>query len=389
MILFLLGILSIVGPFSVDLYLAAFPVIAKDLNTTTAMISLTLSSYFVGIAVGQLLYGPLLDRFGRKPPLFAGMMIFLLATIGCGQAHDVHTLIILRFIQAIGGCVAQVASVAMVRDFYSVDKGARVFSLLFLFIGTSPLFAPTIGSFIVETNHWRWIFYDLAIGVAVIITLIGIFLPEPRGANPSISLKFSPIIREYVAVMKEPQFAMYALSGAFAFSGLFAYVAGSPIVFMEGFGVSTREYGYIFAGLTMGFVGGNQANLFLLKKWKSPQIFRMALMIQVVIGLLFVISAWMNILDLQRTMVFFFVFLACAGITFPNAASLSMAPFSENAGSASALMGFLQMGAGALVSFSIGLFPASGSLPVIIVLALTAMIGFSLLLLGQRATSKR
>jgi len=149
-IIFLLGLLSVVTPFAIDMYLPAFSRIAGDFRTTTSVISLSLSTYFIGFALGQILYGPLLDRFGRKRPLYFGLALYILASIGCSQAHSINAFIALRFIQALGGCAAQVAALAMVRDFFHVKESAKIFSLLFLIIGVSPLLAPTIGSALVS-----------------------------------------------------------------------------------------------------------------------------------------------------------------------------------------------------------------------------------------------
>ena len=161
-IIVLLGLLSVVTPFAIDMYLPAFSRIAADFGTTTSLISISLSTYFIGFALGQILYGPLLDRFGRKRPLYFGLIVYIIASIGLAQAHSIHAFIALRFIQALGGCAAQVAAIAMVRDFFHARESARVFSLLFLIIGTSPLLAPTIGSLLVSSLGWRWIFLLLA-----------------------------------------------------------------------------------------------------------------------------------------------------------------------------------------------------------------------------------
>ena len=177
-IIFLLGLLSVVTPFAIDMYLPAFSSIASDFKTSTSAIALSLSSYFIGFALGQILYGPLLHRFGRKRPLYFGLVLYVLASIGCAQAHSIHALIALRFVQAIGGCAAQVAALAMVRDFFPARESAKIFSLLFLIIGVSPLLAPTIGSALVTALGWRWIFVILGAYALVTLALIFVFLPE-------------------------------------------------------------------------------------------------------------------------------------------------------------------------------------------------------------------
>lgn len=379
-ILPLLGSLCVVTPFAIDMYLPAFATIATEFHTSTAQISLSLSTYFVGFAMGQMLYGPLLDRYGRKRPLYAGLVAYILCSLGCAFAHDLKTLIALRFLEALGGCVAQVGAIAMVRDFFPVKESAKVFSLLFLMIGTSPLLAPTIGSAIVSGLGWRWIFGVLASMAFVILILVFTMLPEGHQPDHSVSLRPGPILNGFWTIVRNPQFLTYTLAGAFSFAGLFAFVAGSPIIFMDGYHMGTRAFGIVFAVLVMGFIGGNQLNVFLLRKFTSQQIFLSALILQVAIGTLFFIGVQNHILDLNATMALFFVFLSCIGLTYPNGAAIGLAPFSRDAGRASALLGFLQTGTGALISMGIGLL---GVKAVITLLSSTAAAALAILLTGR------
>ena len=379
-ILLLLGSLCVVTPFAIDMYLPAFSRMAAEFQRTTPEISLSLSTYFVGFALGQIAYGPMLDRFGRKRPLYVGLLIYVLCSIGCAQAPDLRTFVALRFLEALGGCVAQVGAIAMVRDFFPVKESAKLFSLLFLMIGVSPLLAPTIGSLIMTGLGWRWIFAVLAIIASVILALTFFLLPEGHQPDHSVSLRPRPILLGFWRIFKNPQFLTYTLAGAFSFAGLFTYVAGSPIIFMDGFHVSTRAFGIIFAVLVMGFIGGNQLNVALLRRYTSQQIFLTALTLQVVIGIIFLAGMLGHLLTLTPTLVLFFVFLSCIGLTYPNAAALGLAPFSRDAGRASALLGFLQTGTGALISMSIGVLGAKAVIPL---LSVTAIIALAVLLAGR------
>jgi DHA1 family bicyclomycin/chloramphenicol resistance-like MFS transporter len=379
-ILPLLGSLCVVTPFAIDMYLPAFATIAAEFHTTTAQISLSLSTYFVGFAMGQMLYGPLLDRYGRKRPLYVGLVAYILCSLGCAFAHDLKTLIALRFLEALGGCVAQVGAIAMVRDFFPVKESAKVFSLLFLMIGTSPLLAPTIGSTIVAGLGWRWIFGVLASMAFVILILVFTMLPEGHQPDHSVSLRPGPILNGFWKIVRNPQFLTYTLAGAFSFAGLFAFVAGSPIIFMDGYRMGTKTFGIVFAVLVMGFIGGNQLNVFLLRRFTSQQIFLSALILQVLIGSFFFIGTRGGFLDLKETMALFFVFLSCIGLTYPNGAAIGLAPFSRDAGRASALLGFLQTGTGALISMGIGLV---GVKAVIALLSTTAAAALVILLTGR------
>src|ERR1051325_3511856 len=213
-LILILGLLTAIGPFSIDMYLPAFPDIANGLHTTVARVTLSLSSFFIGISAGQLLYGPLLERFGRKKPLYIGLCIYLVASIGCAIAGSVNALIVLRLLQALGGCVGMVAARAMVRDLFEVKENAKIFSTLMLVVAVSPIIAPTLGGYITSALGWRYVFAMLII-VDVIILLGAYFLlPESKQADPHFSLRPAPILKNFAGVITHPQFYTYALTAA-------------------------------------------------------------------------------------------------------------------------------------------------------------------------------
>jgi DHA1 family bicyclomycin/chloramphenicol resistance-like MFS transporter len=198
LITLILGMLATVSPFAIDFYLPAFAQIADELHTTTARISLSVSSYFIGMALGQLLYGPLLDRFGRKKPLYLGLVIFMIASICCTFSTSVEMLVSLRFVQALGGSVAGVAAIAMVKDFFPPQQGARIFAMLILAIGLSPLLAPTIGGYVTTVLDWKAVFFLLA-GIGLFaMTIVFLFLPEGHEPDKTVSLKLKPMIQGYI-----------------------------------------------------------------------------------------------------------------------------------------------------------------------------------------------
>ena len=387
-LILILGSLTALGPFSIDMYLPGFSGIAKDLNTTVANVSMTLSSYFIGISAGQLLYGPLLDRFGRKKPLFIGLLIYILASLGCVFVTDIDTFIGLRFIQAVGSCAATVASVSMVRDLFPVKDIPKVFSLLMLVVGLSPMLAPTIGGYVTAYYGWNTVFLILMCMGIVILVASQFFLPNTYMPDTSISLKPRPIITSFISILKEPQFYTYAFAGAIAFSGLFTYVAASPIVFMDVYKVDGKTYGWIFAFMSLSFISASQVNSLLLRKFKSEQMIFGALISQSFIVILFLILSINDVLGLYGTIVMLFLFLACLGISNPNTAGLTLAPFSRNAGSASALMGAIQLGLGAFVSFAVGVFVSSSVVPMVIIMTSTTLLAFLILILGRRKIKK-
>ena len=382
-LVFILGSLTALGPFSIDMYLPGFRDIANNLHTSVSRVSLSLSTFFIGISAGQLLYGPLLDRYGRKRPLYAGLLLYILVSAACLRVNGIEGLIVLRFVQAVGSCAATVTAMAMVRDLFGVKESAKVYSLLLLVLGASPMIAPTAGGYIISLFGWRAVFVILMImGIgALVMSIFG--LPESHPPDKTISLRPGPTLKSFGTVLRDRQFLTYALTGSLAFAGLFAYVSGSPMIFMDIFGVDKKVYGWIFAFLSLGFIGLSQFNTLLLRKFSSGQIIRVALAGQVIVAGIYLggsIAGWYG---LASTIFLIFLILVCVGFVNPNAAALSLAPFARNAGTASALMGALQMGIGALASVGVSLFSNGTATPMAAIIAATALFGLLVLLAGN------
>lgn len=380
----LLGALTTITPFSIDMYLPGFTAIAKDLHTTVSEVSLSLSTFFIGISAGQLLYGPLMDRYGRKPPLYIALVLYLVTTLLCAFATSLNFLIAIRFAQAIGACAATVAANAMVRDLFPVEENAKVFSMLMLILGVSPILAPTIGSYITSWLGWQAVFIILTAITAIILVAIFFGLPESSKADPGYSLKPAAITKSYLAVFKEPVFYTYTFTGAIAFAGLFTYLSGSPYVFMELYKVSEKEYGWIFALLAGGLILASQVNRVLLKRYKSQQIVPAALIVKTITGMVLVIMATNGLLTLPLILVLLFIYLSCLGYILPNSSALAMSPFTKGAGSASALMGAIQMGIGACVSTVVSMIQGGSLMPMAIVMSACSIVALLVLLTGSR-----
>ncbi|WP_114749995.1 multidrug effflux MFS transporter [Pleomorphovibrio marinus] len=383
-LILLLGSLSTISPFSIDMYLPGFPAIASSLGTSIARVQLSLTSYLVGIAVGQLFYGPLLDRFGRKKPLYVGLVIYILSSFACAAVSTVDELIYLRFIQAIGGCAGMVAAQTLVRDLFPVNKIAQAFAYLTLVIAVSPMIAPTVGGYLTAHLDWHYLFIVLGAITTVILIFTKLYLPPGLPPDPSISLKPLKVFHKYVYVLKNKQFLTYILVGGIAGAAPFAYIAGSSDVFINLYGLSETTYGWIFAFLAVAMIGSTQLNHILLKKFSNQLIIRVALSYQVVLGVILVLGIYYDWFSVWVFVGMLFVFLTGHGLSIPNSAALSLAPFSQNAGSASAMMGFMRMAIGGLVTALVSIFHDGSALPMVLLMAFCIAGGLLILSIYHR-----
>jgi DHA1 family bicyclomycin/chloramphenicol resistance-like MFS transporter len=385
-LILILGTLTALAPFSIDMYLPGFPGIARSFGIDTAHVSLSLSSFFIGISFGQILYGPLIDRFGRKPPLYAGLILYLVASAGCSFAQSIDVLIGLRFLQALGSCAAGVVSLAMVRDLFPVKDNAKVISLLLLVLGASPLIAPSVGGIISASFGWRAIFLVLFLIAFVMLMVVFTSLPESHQPDRSVSLKAGPILLRFWQVIKVPQFYTYAIGGGIAYSGLFTYVSDSPSIYLIGYGLSHKTYGWIFAILSIGFFGVSQSNRILSKYFKPEKIVFGCVIGMLLVSLLFLYGlnrSWFGIVGVS---IMIFVLLSCLGTANPLAAALSMAPFEENAGTAASLFGLIRWGIAGLSSIVVSIFKSSTPVPLAGIMAGTAVLSLLVLWIGGRSS---
>ncbi len=366
-LILLLGIMTAIGPFSIDMYLPGLNAISKDLNTPIANVQLTLTSFFFGFSFGQLIYGPVIDRFGRKTPLLVGMVIYVLTSIGCALADNVWILMLLRFFQSLGACAGMVISRAIVRDAFSPHEGAKVFSQIILVMGVAPIVAPSIGSLILAYASWKVIFITLAtIGI---LTILGVqfYLTGTKEADTGVSLKPIEVLKEYFAVITVPRFYTYTIASGFAASVMFAYIGGSPFVFMGLFGLSEQQYGWVFASNAAGLILSSQINRYLLTKFESERIVLTVSYLYLPLGVLLFLSIYLG-LGLIPMLILIFLLVSGFGFIVPNASALSMAPFTRNAGSASALMGGLQMIFAVLATATVSILHDGTAMPMAIVM---------------------
>jgi DHA1 family bicyclomycin/chloramphenicol resistance-like MFS transporter len=365
----ILGALVALGPLSIDMYLPAFPELARAFRTDAASVQITLASYFAGLAIGQAFYGALSDRLGRKAPLYAGLVLFVLASLGCVLAATIEMLIALRFVQALGGCAAMVISRAVVRDQFDERDSARVLSMLMLVMGVAPILAPLLGGWLVVHSGWQAIFWVLAaMGVlnllSVWFTLDESLPPERRQRHDLFS-----VLRVYRALLRDRHFMRFAFGGGLTIAGMFAYIAGSPYVFMEIYGVLPENYGWIFGTNAAGLIAASQINGRLVMRMKRERIFVAALSMGALAALALLAAGLTGVGGLLGILVPLFVFVAGLGFVLPVATALAMAPHGRNAGAASALLGVLQFVLGAVSGSLVGALHDGSARPMTLIIA--------------------
>lgn len=361
-LIILLGILAALGPFTIDMYLPGFKNIAEDLYTDEKHVTFTLTSYFIGIAVGQLVYGPIVDKYGRKKPLLVGLLIYIIAAIGCAVSFNIEMMIVMRLLQALGGCVGMVASNAIISDTYEIDKRAKAFSSIMLVMGVAPLIAPSIGSIFLEQFSWNYIFYFLAFFALLVTLLIYFFLPETSIYMHSDKLKIKTVSRNYFEVLKNKTFLFYTLGGSLSMSILFAYISSASFVFITVYGLDKVTFSTIFAINAFGLIAGSYLNGILTKYVYYIKIANIASIVLSVISFVILLFIYFNPdFPYQLVVVSLFSILFTVGFINPNATAASLSPFKGNVGTASALGGAMRMGVGALVAATIGIFQTNSA----------------------------
>lgn len=368
-----LGALTAFGPLAIDMYLPSFPAIAAEFGVESARVQLTLAAYFVGMATGQLIYGPLSDRYGRKPPLYAGVCLFVAASVACALAHRIEVLIAFRFVQALGGCAGLVIARAVVRDHFDARESARVLSLLMLVMGVAPMGAPVLGGWLLVAFGWRATFWTLAGFAALCLAAVILFLDESLPPSRRLRHDFGQIAGVYKQLASDRQFIAHALSGSLVFAGMLAYISGSPFVFMQLYGVAPEHYGLYFAINAFGVIAGSQINARLVKHVGIDRILDVAFGAVLVASLLLLTAAATGIGGFTGLLVPLFVCVAAVGFVGPLTTVRSMAPYGAIAGSASALLGTLQFVtaacSGALVGIVMGMWPTHSAVPMALVMA--------------------
>ncbi|MCZ8133364.1 MAG: multidrug effflux MFS transporter [Steroidobacteraceae bacterium] len=384
----LLGALTATGPWAIDMYLPALPALANDLGTTLGAAQGTLSAFFLGMAIGQLVYGPLADRYGRRPPMLAGLALFTVASIACALATDVGMLWIARLAQALGSCAGLVVARAVARDLYEPLDVAHIFSRLMLVTGIAPILAPLIGAQVLALAGWRTIFWSLAAFGAVLLVFAAHRLPETHGGTPGAA-RPRVVARTFLAILRDRSFLRPSLIAALGQSTLFAYIVGTPAVLIEHFGVDPRLYGFFFGANALGFIVSAQVNARWLRGRGPARLLRGGLLALLIVASVGLAVAWSGIGGVWAVSATYVAQLGALGFVMSNAGALALAQQGARAGSASAVLGSLQFGIAALASSAVATLTALEEVanPVLAVALVVAACAGLAFLLGRRAVS--
>ncbi|MGO4913081.1 multidrug effflux MFS transporter [Leeuwenhoekiella sp. W20_SRS_FM14] len=384
LIVLILGTLIAIGPFSIDMYLPGFENVASDFDVDISKVGYTLTSYLIGIALGQLAYGPLMDRFGRRRPLIGGLILFIISSLICAFSWELEILVIARFFMALGGCAGMVASKAMVRDLFEKKQVADVLSTLMLIMGVAPIIAPTVGGLVIGAFDWEAVFFILAGFAVVMLLLITYILPESAKPNKGTSLRPKKILSEYLSILKNREFFIFAMTRGFSLGALLSYVSSAPFIFMTFFGLSEQQFGWVFGSNALGLILGSQINRLALRKFS---LFNIALSISVALTLLtfsgLIVSSIVGV-HFWIIYPFLFMMLFCIGFQNPNTTALSLDPFTIQAGSASALVGSIGMIFGSIASIAVSQLVTVGVMPLLYLLFTCALCSMLLIFFYKR-----
>jgi len=369
----LLGALTAFAPLSIDMYLPAFPALAAHFRAEPTGIQLTLSAFFIGLAAGQILYGPASDRFGRKLPLYFGLALFIVASIGCALATSLDALIAWRFVQAIGGCAGMVIARAVVRDCFDAQSSAKVYSQLMLVMGVAPIIAPAMGAQLLVWLGWPWLFWSLAAFGALCAVASIVALPETLKPADRHAGGVGHALQAFAGLIRDRQFIGLALVSGLASALLFAYIAGSPFVFISQLGLTPDHFGWLFGGNAVGLIGASQVNHKLLGRLPLRQVLRWAVTAEVAAALA-LLAAAVFAPGLVTVGVPLFVCLTLLGFILPNAGAAAMAVAGRRAGSASALVGTIQFGLGAVAGGLVGAGNGGGVVAMAVVVAVCGLL---------------
>jgi len=371
-----LGALVALGPLTIDMYLPALPKIADDLSVSSSVAQLTLTGTLAGLALGQLIVGPLSDSLGRRRPLMAGIVLHMLASLLCLFAPNIAVLGVARGLQGMGAAAAMVVAIAVVGDLFAESVAATVLSRLMLVLGVAPVVAPSLGAAVLLMASWHWVFAVLVVLAAGLLLVAALALPETLPASHRRPLKVRSIAATYVEVLRDVRFDILVLVGALGMSGLFAYIAGASFVLQGHYGLDQQAFALVFGAGAVALIGATQVNVVLLRRFGPQTIVLWALVAASLAGVVFVGLSFAHIGGLAGFVLPVWAILAAMGLVIPNAPAVALARHPDAAGTAAAVLGAAQFGLGAAVAPLVGVL---GNDEVALALVMTTGIVIALL----------
>ncbi|MCX5515978.1 Bcr/CflA family drug resistance efflux transporter [Kaistia algarum] len=373
-----LGLLSAIGPFAIDMYLPALPSIGADLKADNTAVQMSLMAFFLSLGFGQLVYGPVSDMVGRKPPLYFGLALFMVGSIGCALSPSIDVLIAFRFVQGLGACAGMVVPRAVVRDLHTGAEAARLMSLLMLVFSVSPILAPLSGSAVIALAGWRGVFW-VVLGAAVLgVVLLALALPETRPVAERRESSMTGAIQAYGYLLRDRHFLGLVFIGAFGIASFFAFLANSSFVMIEHYGLTPTQYSFAFSVNAVSFIGVSQFAGPIGARFGMVPMMRWAVLGYAATMVLLLALFLLGISALPVLLVLLFVGFGFLGLVIPSSAVLALDAHGPIAGTASALMGTLQFGAGAVVMAIVGLFLNGTALPMVVGIAGAALVSLTL-----------
>jgi MFS transporter, DHA1 family, multidrug resistance protein len=374
--IFIFGFLSAIGPLSIDIYLPALPMLRRALVADEAQTLFTLSAFFIGFGAGQLLLGPIADRFGRKRPLVAGLALYIAASVGCALATSMTAMVVWRFLQACGGSAVPMIVQAMVRDLYGRNESARILSLNMLVTASAPVVAPLIGGQVLLWFDWRAIFLVL-VAFGVVALTAALLLPETL--DPSRRSKANPLamLTGYFRLLRAPRYVGYVACSTFYFFCLFAFIAGSPFVYIEYFGVPPQYYGFLFGVNMIGMIAMSYINSRIVVRYGADRLLRLACAAGAAFSLVLLVTGIGNFGAIPGIALPLFLVLSLLTMVASNAISGALTVAQDRAGAGAALAGALQFGAGAAVSAAIGRLADGTPRPMVVIICAGALLAFA------------
>ncbi|HEF1045272.1 TPA: multidrug effflux MFS transporter [Campylobacter coli] len=367
----ILALMSSIAPLSTDMYLPALSHVEQSFQTNSFLTQLSIASFFIAFALGQLIYGPLSDIFGRKIPALVGIFFFIVSSLFCVIIDNIYAFIALRFFEALGGCAGVVIARAIVNDLFEIKEAAGIFALMMVFSSLAPMLSPTFGGILLEYFSWHSIFVTLfALGILLfLMILFGLKESAPHLKNKKFS--HHEAMKSYKFVLSDKRFLVYILCASFALAAMFAYITGSSFVFTQFFGLSEQKFALLFGANALGFVICANINARLVLKYESEKILAKALMIMFISTVILLVNAFFhpNFLLFELSI---FTSIAMLGFITPNTTTLAMARFKEHSGTASAVLGTVQFGFAGLISFVVGAINANT--PIILAFVMCACV---------------